>query len=172
MTGEEATVEPRRAAPRWRTRVVARLLNLPTRLPRVERLLVRLHASAYRRSRGAVLGRWIGAPVMLIETVGRRTGAIRRVPIVYVRDGEAFVVVAANAGSRHTPAWWLNLEAAGAGTVILGDRRLPVRPRVTQGEERERLWARCAETIPSIEAYRTYTERELPVVVLESAPTA
>jgi F420H(2)-dependent quinone reductase len=159
------------AAPaRLRTRAVARLLNLPTRFPRLENVLTRRHADTFRRSRGRLLGRWVGAPVMLIETVGRRTGEARRTPIIYVAHGDAFVVTPANAGSPRTPAWWLNLKAAGAGTVILGDRRIPVRARVTTGEERARLWDLFVSAAPAVGVYPTFTDREFPIVALEPYP--
>ena len=75
--------------------------------------------------------RWYaGAPVMVLETVGRRSGHKRATPILYLRDGDTFVVLAANAGADRTPAWWLNLREAGSGEVIVGRRRIRVTPRL------------------------------------------
>ena len=75
------------------------------------RWVTRLHAWVYRRSGGRVLGRMGGQPVLLLQTTGRRSGQTHTTPVQYLADGDAFVVVASNAGARHPPAWYLNLRA-------------------------------------------------------------
>jgi deazaflavin-dependent oxidoreductase (nitroreductase family) len=128
-----------------------------------------LHARLYRRTGGRFMPRWFGAPVMVLETVGRRSGKARATPILHMRDGDRLVVMAANAGHDRTPAWWLNLREAGEGVaVIAGDRR-KVRPRIPQGDERERLWQGYKLMYPAAEEYLDYTEREIPLIVLEPA---
>ena len=88
----------------------------------------RLHARLYRISGGRFLPRWFaGAPVMVLETVGRRSGHKRATPVLYLRAGDALIVLAANAGADRTPAWWLNLRDAGSGEVLIGRRRVRVR---------------------------------------------
>ena len=102
----------------------------------------------------------------MLETVGRRSGKVRRTPVIYDEQGEDLVVIAANAGSDRPPAWWLNLRDAGRAVVIHhGDRR-DVVPRVTEGEERERLWKAFARMYPAVDEYTSFTDRELPVIVL------
>lgn len=132
----------------------------------------RLHARLYRASGGRLFGRWMGAPVIVIETVGRRSGTKRATPILGMREGDAFVVMAANAGSERTPAWWLNLRDAGSGTVVFAGRRQAVRPRLPEGEERELLWSQFVAMHPAAEHYGSFTERELPLVVLEPIGSA
>ena len=108
---------------------------------------------------------------MVLETVGRRTGRKRATPVLYLRDGEAFVVHAANAGVDRTPAWWLNLREAGAGEVIVGRRRMRVQPRLLAGAERDRVWRAFIKMYPQAEYYTRFTERELPLIALEPAGT-
>jgi deazaflavin-dependent oxidoreductase (nitroreductase family) len=148
---------------------VARQSNLVVRKwPRAQRAFGRLHARLYARSGGRFVPRWFaGAPVMVLETVGRKSGQKRRTPVLYLRDGEALVVLAANAGSERHPAWWLNLRDAGEAEVVVGRRRARVRPRVLEGEERERLWRAFAEMYPQADDYTRFTDRELPLVALE-----
>jgi F420H(2)-dependent quinone reductase len=130
----------------------------------------RLHARLYRLTRGHFLPRWFaGAPVMVLETKGRRSGETRRSPVLYLRDGDALVVCASNAGGDRTPAWWLNLREAGEGTVVVGSERTRVRPRVLDGAERKRLWGAFAEMYPQVEMYTEFTERPFPLVALEPA---
>lgn len=131
------------------------------------RLGSRIHARAYRATGGRVGRGWFGAPVMVLETVGRRSGRPRATPVLCLRDGDRFVVIPANAGKPRAPAWWLNLQAAGEAVAVVRGARQRVRPRIAAGEERERLWAAYARMYPQIEDYRRYTDRDLPVVVLE-----
>jgi deazaflavin-dependent oxidoreductase (nitroreductase family) len=130
----------------------------------------RLHARLYAFSGGRFLPRWFaGAPVMVLETVGRRSGRKRATPVLYLRDGDAFVVLAANAGADRTPAWWLNLREAGAGEIIVGCRRTRVQPRLLAGAERDHVWQAFIEMYPQAEYYTAFTDRVLPLIALEPA---
>jgi deazaflavin-dependent oxidoreductase (nitroreductase family) len=119
-----------------------------------------------RRSGGRIVRRWFGMPVLILETVGRRTGKPRATPVIYMESGDDLVVIAAAGGSDKPPAWWLNLEAAGEGTAVVGGERRQIRPRVTEGDERERLWREFAKGYPTLDEYTTFTDRQIPVVVL------
>jgi deazaflavin-dependent oxidoreductase (nitroreductase family) len=137
-----------------------------------QRATGRLHARLYRLSGGRFLSRWFaGAPVMVLETVGRRSGHKRATPVLYLRDGDAFVVLAANAGADRTPAWWLNLREAGTGEVIVGRRRIRVTPRLLTGIDRDRVWWAFVAMYPQAEHYTRFTDRELPLIALEPAGT-
>jgi deazaflavin-dependent oxidoreductase (nitroreductase family) len=131
------------------------------------RLGSRVHARLYRATRGRAGRRWFGAPVMVLETVGRRSGRPRATPVLCLRDGDDLVVLGSNAGMARPPAWWLNLRAAGEGVAVVGRERRRVRPRVAEGAERERLWRAFAAMHPQVDNYARYTDRRFPVVVLE-----
>jgi deazaflavin-dependent oxidoreductase (nitroreductase family) len=150
---------------------VARQSNwVVLRHPRAQRAWSRLHARLYLCSGGRFLPRWFGgAPVMVLETVGRRSGRKRSAPILYLREADVLVVLAANAGAERTPAWWLNLKEAGEGEVLIGRRRLRIRPRILEGAERERLWHSFVEMYPQAEHYTRFTERTFPLIALEPA---
>jgi F420H(2)-dependent quinone reductase len=143
-----------------------RLLGeLALRVPRLTRRLTRLHASLYMLVGGRLVGRWFGLAILVLETVGRRSGVPRRVPVAYLPDGENLVVVPANGGTHRPPAWWLNLLTAGDAVAVLGRERLHVRPYEATGAERERLWQRFASVSP-LDRYQRRTSRRIPVVVL------
>ena len=144
------------------------LADLALRIPRVTRRLTTAHATLFLRTRGLLLGRWFGASILVLETVGRRSGKPRRVPVVYLPDGENLAVVPANGGADRPPAWWLNLLAAGEAVALLGRERRRVWPRETTGAERERLWQRFA-AISTLDRYQQRTQRRIPVVVLAPA---
>jgi len=111
--------------------------------------------------------KWFGAPVLVLETVGRRSGQLRVTPLVYARDGERVVVAPAAGGTNTKPAWWLNLTAAGEGMIVIGGERRRIRPRVAEGDERERLWRKLCEAYPGNRDYVEMLGQELTVVVLE-----
>jgi deazaflavin-dependent oxidoreductase (nitroreductase family) len=106
---------------------------------------------------------------MVLETVGRRSGRKRATPVLYLRDAEAFVVLAANAGADRTPAWWLNLREAGVGEALVGSRRIRVQARLLTGSERDRIWRAFIKMYPQAEYYTEFTDRVLPLIALEPA---
>lgn len=110
--------------------------------------------------------------MLVLETVGRHTGRTRRTPVLYLRTDDALVVLAANAGSDRTPSWWLNLEAAGSGLVIVGRRKSQVTARLLEGAERERLRQAFVAMYPQADQYATFATRRLPLVALEPAGPA
>jgi F420H(2)-dependent quinone reductase len=85
----------------------------------------------------------------------------------YLRDGDNVVVVASNAGLDSPPAWWLNLKETPDAEIDLEGRRLAVRARVATPEESRRLWPRVVEQFRGFDDYRDFSEREIPLVVLE-----
>jgi F420H(2)-dependent quinone reductase len=131
------------------------------------RALGRLNVPVYRLSRGRVLGHVGRAPVLLITTRGRRSGQPRTAPVVYLTDGERYVVIGSNAGNAHAPAWALNLEAHPEAEVEVGRRRLGVRARLAEDGEREELWRRANEQYGGFDEYRDRTTRRIRVFVLE-----
>ncbi|MHB1538326.1 MAG: nitroreductase family deazaflavin-dependent oxidoreductase [Solirubrobacteraceae bacterium] len=131
------------------------------------RALGRLNVPIYRLTRGRLFGRVGRAPVLLLTTRGRRSGAPRTAPLLYISHGEEIVVVGSNAGNANTPAWALNLRANADAEVEVGGRRLRVRARVTEGEERARLWRVANELYGGFGEYEGKTERDISVFVLQ-----
>ena len=149
------------------TRIARQSNRFVRRRPRSQRAWSRLHARLYRLTRGHFLPRWFaGAPVMVLETVGRRSGKPRSSPVLYFRDGEALIVMAANAGADRNPDWFLNLREAGEGTAVIGRERQRVKARVLEGAERERAYRAFADGYPQAEDYAGFTSRQLPLVRL------
>ena len=94
---------------------------------RVIRLGSRLNTRLYRATGGRLGGTWrVGAalrkpaPVCLLTTIGRKSGEPRTAPLIYLRDGQRFIVVASQGGSPRHPAWYLNLQANPAVTIQVG----------------------------------------------------
>jgi F420H(2)-dependent quinone reductase len=143
----------------------------PVAARRVGSLLVqgvlRTHVWVYRRSRGRVGGSVAGAPLLLLTTSGRRSGAPRTRPLGFLRDDGGFIVCGSNGGSPRTPAWSLNLRHNPSATVEVGDETMPVRAAEATGEDYEQLWGRFTAAYPRFRGYRGRTTRHLPLFRLQ-----
>ena len=132
-------------------------------------LLTDLNVTLYRVSGGRLAGKLAGAPVLLLDHVGRKSAKRRTTPLLYLVDHDELVIVASRGGSDATPAWWLNLKASPATTVQVGSERRHVVARQATSEERAQLWPRLTAMYPDYEVYQRRTEREIPVIVLAPA---
>ena len=130
-------------------------------------LLTWLHVAAYRRTGGRIGRKLAGAPVLLLDHIGRRSGTPRTTPLLYLDDGEDLVIVGSRGGSNAPPAWWLNLEASPRTTVQVGPRRREVLARTASPDEKARLWPRLIQTYSDFQTYQDRTDRDIPVVILE-----
>jgi F420H(2)-dependent quinone reductase len=125
-----------------------------------------LHRRIYSASGGRALKRIAGMPVLMLTTVGKRTGKRRTVPLTYFEDGDAIVLVASYGGRPHNPAWFENLLAHPDVEVRMGNEVRPMTARRATSEERARLWPHIVETYDGYRAYQEKTTREIPLAVL------
>jgi len=129
------------------------------------------HLRRYVASDGADGHEWRpGVPTLLLTTRGRRSGNLRRTPLIYARDGDAYVVVASYGGAPQHPDWYLNLTDEPEVTIQVGADLQRARARTAEGEERERLWSVMTGIWPAYADYQAKTSRRIPVVVLEPIP--
>jgi len=126
-----------------------------------------LHNALYRASRGRIAGRVGKLDVLLLTTTGRKTGKARTVPLLYSNTGGGYAVVASKGGAEQDPAWCVNLRANPHGLADLGGKRVHVKARETEGDERERLWHQIADGYKGYDNYQDKTSRQIPVFVLE-----
>ncbi len=132
----------------------------------------RLNTRLYRISGGRLGGRWrVGSalhkpvPVCLLTTVGRKSGQPRTVPLLYLRDGASFVVVASQGGLPNNPAWYLNLTANPEVTIQVGRDEHSLVARTATDDERDALWPKLIELYSDFGTYDAWTQREIPVVI-------
>jgi deazaflavin-dependent oxidoreductase (nitroreductase family) len=123
----------------------------------------------YRLTRGRLGGRSMGAPVALVENVGRKSGKRRVHPLICTEDGDNLVLIASKGGVEKHPAWYLNLMENPETNAWWKGRKRRVKAREAEGEERERLWAQMVDAYKPYKSYQRRTERRIPVVVLEPA---
>ena len=136
--------------------VKAKLVNL---IPRSNIVL-------YRWSKGRFGGKMEDLPVLILHTVGRKSGKPRQSPLLYIQDGENYAIVGSRGGSDAPPAWWLNLKADPHATIEIKGTKRPVSARIATAEEKARYWPRLVAGYPFYNDYQARTSREMPVILL------
>jgi deazaflavin-dependent oxidoreductase (nitroreductase family) len=119
------------------------------------------------RANGGKVAQFEGRPLLLLHHKGAKTGTERVNPLVYLPVGDAFAVFGSKAGADTNPAWYHNLVAHPDTAVEVGAETVPVRARVAEGEERDRIWDEQKRVNPNFADYEKKTARPIPVVLLE-----
>jgi deazaflavin-dependent oxidoreductase (nitroreductase family) len=120
----------------------------------------------FRANAGKVGGPFAGAPMLLLKTTGAKSGRERVTPLVYLPDGDRYLIFASKGGSPENPAWYHNLVAHPDTTIEVGTETIPVTATVLRGEERDRLYAKQAGLRPAFGEYQQKTTRTIPVIAL------
>lgn len=142
-------------------------------VPKVLKYAGKAHVRVYRLTRGRIGGKWrIGAgwkkpvPTLLLDHVGRKSGRQFTTPLLYLLDGPNVVIVASQGGLPKNPQWYANLMATPETRVQIKGEIREVRAHTADTAERAALWPRLVELYADFENYQSWTEREIPVVVL------
>jgi deazaflavin-dependent oxidoreductase (nitroreductase family) len=156
------------------SRISARFSNLTARYaPSMGKKATERQVDQFRSSGGRKGNSIVGRPVFLLDVIGRVSGELRPVMLMYVPRGDDLVVIGSAAGSATTPNWYRNLIAAGGAEVQVGAERWAVTAReLPEGDERDDCWALARDVYPGFDSYQTFTDRRLPVAVLERRSAA
>jgi deazaflavin-dependent oxidoreductase (nitroreductase family) len=128
------------------------------------------HLRRYVETDGEEGHLWRGVPTLLLTTRGRRSGRLRRTPLIYGRDGDAYVVVASKGGTPEHPAWYRNLTAEPEVTIQVGPDVMRARAETIGGERRDDVWRQMTQIWPDYDEYQAKTDRTIPLVRLEPLP--
>jgi F420H(2)-dependent quinone reductase len=126
----------------------------------------------FKATNGRIGGRipFTKVRILILHHVGRKSGKPRESPLNYVEHGDTIAVIASKGGIDKHPAWFHNVTAADTVEVDLpGGEHRRVRPRVAQGTERDEWWQRAVDVYSPYADYQSYTDRQIPVVLLEPA---
>lgn len=126
----------------------------------------------FRANGGRCGGRWEGNPMVLLTTVGAKSGQARTSPLTYTTDGDRLVLIASRAGDDRHPDWYHNLVAHPDVIIELGTERFEARAAVADEPERSRLLDARIAAMPRFGNYVEMTERTIPVVVIERKDSA
>jgi len=121
----------------------------------------------FRANGGSVGGSADGAVLLLLHNKGARTGVERVNPLAYQPLADGWAVFAAHAGATKNPDWYHNVVANPETIIEVGRETIPVRARVADGEERDRIWERQKAFYPRFARYEKTAGRDIPVVILE-----
>ncbi len=111
-----------------------------------------------------------GLPVIIVTHRGNKTGAVRKTPLMRVKDGGGYVLVGSRGGAPAHPVWVHNLRTDPSVQIQDKTEVFSMRVREVQGaDERARLWALAVEAFPPYKDYRNKTERLIPVFLAEPA---
>ena len=137
------------------------------------RYLSRVHAFIYRSTRGRLGGNLrLGAgfrkpaPTLLLEHQGRKSGKQYTSPVLYVADGSDVIVVASAVGRAENPQWYHNLVAHPETHIQIGADRRAVTAVEADASERSRLWPLLVKAYADFDSYQSWTDRQLPVMIL------
>ena len=137
----------------------------------VFKAVTRFHQVVFDVSRGKVIGKASGMPVVKLTTVGRKSGQRRATmltsPLV---EGDNVVLVASFGGDDRDPMWYSNLVVNPDVEVVMSGSHRTMRARVAEGDERTRLWETLTAKHANYAGYQRRTSRQIPVVVLEPRP--
>ena len=130
-------------------------------------LFMKLQVFVFRLTHGKGMAFMRGMPILLLNSVGRKTGKKRATPLMYLRDGENYVIIASNNGSDKNPAWFYNISNSPQVEIEVPGNTLEVIPAIASETEKERLWSQLIAKAPFYEAYRKGTTRVIPMIVLQ-----
>lgn len=160
--------QPRNAA----HRAIGRLVSTPLgswigkwAVPALDRLVFR-----FTRGKATAVGWLAGLPMVWLTTVGRRSGARRRQPLLAFPFEHDLAIIGSNFGQRHHPGWALNLEANSEAHLEHRGSTVGVKARRAVGGEIERIWLKAIEHYPGYARYRAkVSTREIRLFILEKA---
>ena len=133
----------------------------------VVKVMSALNTFAYRLTGGRIGGRFMGgAPVLLLITIGRKSGERRTAPLLYIKEGNDYVIVASKGGMSTHPLWYRNIEANPNVEIEIGREKFKAHARRASDEEKRALWPKLVAMYPDYNDYQARTARDIPVLIL------
>jgi len=143
---------------------------------KIIKAMSKLNVAVYRWTGGLLGSKWRvgsafpwGIPVLLLTAIGRKSGRPRTAPLVFIEDGGNVIVVGSQGGLPKDPLWYKNLVATPDCEVQIKRRKMKMKARTASSEERAALWPKLVAHYPDFASYATWTDRIIPVVILEPA---
>jgi deazaflavin-dependent oxidoreductase (nitroreductase family) len=132
------------------------------------KVLFGVHREIFKRTGGRIGGTGFGMPVLMMTTIGRKSGKPRTTMLTSpVQDGETVVIIASYGGDNRHPTWFLNLRENPDVEITMKGRTRKMKARVASSEEKEKLWPRVTAAYKGYASYQRRTDRDIPVVILE-----
>jgi deazaflavin-dependent oxidoreductase (nitroreductase family) len=124
------------------------------------------HVQKYEATSGKVGHDWNDAHVLILHTTGRKSGKLRKNPLIYGRNGDDYLIVASKGGAPDHPDWYVNLTANPQTTIQVWGELIAVTAHTASPDEKARLWPIMTAAWPEYDDYQRKTERDIPLVIL------
>lgn len=126
-----------------------------------------LNTFVIQASRGRLGTLLLSQTILLLHTVGRRSGRHFITPLSYFRTDGYYFLVGSNWGRQHNPSWYYNLLDQPRTTIEVRGREIPVEARQAEGREYDRLWELATKRYPPYQHYKKKTRRHIPIIILQ-----
>jgi deazaflavin-dependent oxidoreductase (nitroreductase family) len=127
-----------------------------------------MHVFFYSITNGSIGGRLGGGEILLLTSIGRKTGKKRTWALNYLKEDPDYVIIASNGGQPNNPGWYYNLKEKKKATIKIKKVELEVTSIIADKKERNRLWTKITQQYPFYADYQKKTTREIPVIILKS----
>ena len=127
----------------------------------------RLNVWVYKLTRGLLMGKFQGRPVMLVTLTGAKTGKSRTIPLMHVPYKEGVVVVGSQGGAPKSPVWVKSIQQNPEVVVQYKTKKMNLRARQADDAEKAEVWPTCVEHYPPYDDYQNRTERNIPMFICE-----
>ncbi|WP_372865542.1 nitroreductase/quinone reductase family protein [Spongiibacter sp.] len=129
----------------------------------------RWQVKVYEWTGGRLWNKFLGAPVAILTTVGRKSGLVRKVPLLYLMHGDSVVMTASKGGMSKLPVWYHNVKASPEVTIQVGNQKKRYRMREANEQEEVQLWPQLEKMYPDYREYRLRTAdvRRIPVLIFD-----
>ena len=141
---------------------------------KIIKTMSKVNVAIYRWTGGLLGSKWRvgsafpwGVPVLLLTTTGRKSGAPRTAPLLYIENEGRVIVVGSQGGLPKDPLWYKNLQVNPICEVQIKRRKIHMKARTADPEERDVLWPKLVAHYPDFASYESWTDRIIPVVILE-----
>ena len=125
------------------------------------------HVFLYRLTGGKIGGKFGPGQVLLLDSMDRKTGKVRTNPVMYIRDGNNYVVTASAGGAARNPGWYHNLKANPRTTIQVMNQKMTLTVEEALAEKREALWVKLTTQQPQFKGYASKTTRKIPILILK-----
>lgn len=131
----------------------------------------RWQTAVYELTGGRLWNTFLGGPVAILTCVGRKSGAVRKVPLLFLKHGDNVVMTASKGGMSTLPVWYHNVVAADTVDIQVGSDKKTYRMREANAQEETLLWPLLEAMYPDYKEYRVRTEgvRNIPVLIFSPA---
>ena len=155
-------------------RVIMRRIKSSKGLRSFIHIMSKLHLFVYRLSGGLLTSRMTlrGGGMLLLTTIGSKSGKERTVPLLYIKDANDIAIIASYGGLDQYPGWWWNLKANPEAQVQIREKTIKVRAEQADAATRSRLWPVFNKVFAGYKEYQSRTDREIPIVLLHPLQSA